>query len=329
MDEAQRISEFWQWWRQHAPRLAQLLDDGEDQAAMQAYAPLLAEQVQQIDERLGYRIDSADGRSRSTLTISAHGQQWLMPLARRVRDAAPPPDEHWNYSNFVLRAPDLAAAQFDVDGAVLNLADARVGLRDLARKVDVGLWHPGFEGFETEAQRSLAAAMLDAALGEEVTECWVGEVEVIDEPPVEAAGLEWLQSYVDDVRARFVELPDVTPWATVEGTRYDGMDVHARVRVPVSIAREPLLEKVVTIRLPLEDPSLSPYAEALEERIQAAIGADGELTAIETLGDVRTWYCYVNPASDAAQRLLDLARDEGMPAEAANDPTWEVVSHLS
>lgn len=29
------------------------------------------------------------------------------------------------------------------------------------------------------------------------------------------------------------------------------------------------------------------------------------------------------------QRLMDLARAEELPAEAANDPTWEVVSHLS
>jgi len=64
-------------------------------------------------------------------------------------------------------------------------------------------------------------------------------------------------------------------------------------------------------------------------RYNEAIGFDGELVAVETVGALRTWYCYVRPDTDAVQRLMNLAKAEELPAEAANDPTWEVVSHLS
>lgn len=329
MDEAQRISAFWRWWQQHALTLAQLLDDGLEQSAMETYAPQLEHRLQEVDPRLGYRINATTGRSRRTLTISAHGQQWMMPLARRVRDAAPPPDQHWSYTDFIQRSATVMEMEFNVGGLLIGLSEARMTLTDLARKVDVQLWHPQLEHFPAQQAASVATAMLDEALGEEVVECWVGEVEVLADEPDGAGDLLALRSYVDDVRSRFVEMPDTPPWTTVEGTRYDGTDVHARVRVPVCVAREPLLEKVVTIRLHLEDPTASPHADALEERIIEAIGADGELTAVETLGETRTWYCYVRPDTGAAQRLLELARAEGLPAEAANDPTWEVVSHLS
>ncbi|MBB1509959.1 hypothetical protein [Tessaracoccus sp. MC1756] len=328
MDEAQRIDAFWQWWGRHSAALGSLLDTGAEEAAVRTYGPLLAEQLDAVDSRLGYRIDDNAGRSRRTLTISAHGQPWLMALARRVRDGAPAPDRHWSYSNFIKRSPEPMAVTFDIDGIALELADTQITYRDMARRVDVGVWHPLFEPFTAEQQASLAAAMVDVALGEEHVQCWVGGLEALDSPPEDPVDLVALRRFVDDVRTRFVELPDASPWTTVQGTRYDGKELHARIRVPLCVAREPLLEKVVTIRLRLED-LRGPAADEVEEMINESIGADGELVAVETLNNLRTWYSYVRPDTEATQRLLDLATALALPVEAANDPTWEVVSHLS
>ncbi|GAA4898472.1 hypothetical protein GCM10025789_15490 [Tessaracoccus lubricantis] len=327
MDEAQRIEAFWQWWGRHAGPLASLLDSGAEEAAVRTFGPLLTEHLEQVDPRLGYRIDDNAGRSRRTLTISAHGQPWLMPLARRVRDGAPAPDRHWSYSNFIKRSPDPMAVTFAVDGVSLELRETQVAYRDMARRVDVGVWHPHFGPFSAEQRASLAEAMVDIALGEEHVQCWVGELAALDEPAEDPTDLLGLRRFVDDVRTRFVELPDVSPWTVIQGTRYDGRELHARIRVPLCVAREPLLEKVVTIRMRLDGGS--PEPDEVEELIGEAIDADGELVAVETLGALRTWYCYVRPDTGAAQRLLDLAGAAGLPVEAANDPTWEVVAHLS
>lgn len=329
MDEAARIGAFWEWWARHESGLSALLDAGAGEAAQRTLDAQLGEQVNELDPRLSYRIDPGAGRSRRTLTITAHGQGPVLGLARRVRLAGPAPSRRWSYSNFVLPTTALEHATLGVDNRVLRLADTQVAVRDAARKVDLTLWHPQFERFAVPEQRhALASAILETALGEETLLCWVNDLSV-------GRSRDWrhlaaVKEGIDDVRARFmVNLPGNSRWSHLDGTRYDGAQVHARVTVPLCAARSPLLEKVVTIRLHLEEPAGSPHADALEERIERAMAFDGELVAVETVGDMRTWYCYLRPDTGATQRLLDLAKAEELGVEAANDPTWELVSHLS
>ncbi|MDO5678285.1 MAG: hypothetical protein Q4G35_12345 [Propionibacteriaceae bacterium] len=331
MDEEGRITAFWQWWSQHEQGLAALLDADPGQPGRRALDAQLGEQLNELDPSLNYRIDPGVGRSQRTLTITAHGQGLLLALARRVRAAAPPPSRRWSYSNFVLPVADLSETTLTVAHRELRLADTRVELGDAARKVNATVWHPEFAHFpHAEERYALACSIMESTLGEESFLCWINELTAPEVQPPQWSGLHDLRELVNDVRARFlVGLPGMNHWAQLEGTRYDGAHVHARVTVPLCPARAPLLEKVVTIRLHLEDPAGSPHADGLEERIVQAIGFDGELVAVETVGDVRTWYCYVLPESGAVQRLMALAREEELPAEAAKDPTWQVVSHLS
>lgn len=327
--EAERIDAFWRWWDDHERGLTVLLESNADDIAVRTFFAQVGEQVNELNPELDFRLDRGTGRSRRTLTITAHGQAELMPLARRIRDAAPAPTRRWSYSNFILRVADIHAAFFVDPGPMVRLADALVSVEDVARKVEVGIWHPRFERMGEQDRFILACSMMEPALGEEHLLSWVNAISALDERPDDGVDLWELRRIVDDVRGRFLEVPGHSHWSHLEGVRYDGAPVHARVSVPLSSARAPLLEQVVTIRLRLEDPTGSPHADQLEERIVQAIGFDGELVAVETVGSLRTWYCYVRPETAAMQRLMDLAQAEELSAEAANDPSWDVVSHLS
>lgn len=329
MDEAERISSFWEWWDRYETTLSFMLDKGAGGAALRTFGPQLERRISEIDRRLRYRIRDGTGRGQRTLVITAQGDGLALAVARRVRDAAPAPTKRWAYTNLLPRLADLEEEAMQANGLPVRLRDMRLEVHDMARKVDLLIWHPLWPHFSEEERLSLGATIVAATLGEEIIECWVGDIQVADERPEETVSLAKLRDIVDDIRSRFVPLPGESPWTVVQGTRYDGAEVHARVQVPICAAREPLFEKVVTIRLHLEDPAGSPHADSLEGRIVEAIGFDGELVAVETVGTLRTWYCYVRPDTDAMQRLLDLAKSEELPAEAANDPTWEVVSHLS
>lgn len=288
MDEEERINSFWAWWERTEAGLSSLLDNSMVAAAKRGFGPILERHISGIDHRLRYRITDSSSRGQRTLVITAQGDGLALAVARRVRDAAPAPNERWSYTNLLPRLTDLEGEALEANGLTVRLADMRLGVHDMARKVDVVMWHPLWPHFSEHDRLSVGATMVAATLGEEIIECWVGDMQTADERPEESVTLTELRDIVDDVRSRFVPLPGESPWTVVEGTRYDGAQVHARVRVPVCPAREPLLEKVVTIRLHLEDPAGSPHADSLEERIVEAIAFDGELVAVETVGTMRT-----------------------------------------
>lgn len=332
-DPAVGIPQFWRWWTTEGCRhCAHLLDSGNAPAIEAVLGPAVA----QVHPELAYEIGPGDDDGGWLLVVTAGGDPLLRATARRWLRAAPPPNGQWRYAD--TRQPSPLA-----DSAVLHLGDRAVSFADLRTawhededrlRADVAVHHPEFASLDEGTRLQVAYLALDALLGEESVELWVGEVSaVVDEPPGATTTVA-LRSAVRDLAARHSGAEPT--WQLLRATARDGSPVVAAVRLPLTSAAAPELDAHVRVEVPfpaeesgLPRPEALDPLRALEDRLTALLRNDGRVVAHQTSGGVRTLHVYADSATDAADRVAAAVREHpGAAATVASDPGWEAVGHL-
>ncbi|MCI0583030.1 MAG: DUF695 domain-containing protein [Chloroflexi bacterium] len=124
----------------------------------------------------------APGRmSQHAFCLSPEGSPELRQVALRWLDAAPPSDAVWEYYASKQASPDLQTLEMD-GGVRFDLDETRaISSWDPSRmRLDVRLWHPGFERIPEPIRLEVAYIFLDNLLGQDDVERWIGSIDVLD-----------------------------------------------------------------------------------------------------------------------------------------------------
>lgn len=326
---------FWTWWCGPGRKLTtQALAGGQPLAA----ADHLTRAVHAVHPELAWELTSGDV-SEHVLVVTSGGDPELRAMARRWLFAAPPADETWSYADHrpPHEDPESITLQSDLGGAV-DFASITVTARVSGPRFDVVVHHPGFAELEAGARLQIAFLALDAALGENDVELWVGQLETAEHSMIDGFGLSALRAVVRDHKAGYVDQDGAPSWALMQGDTPDG-PVLAMAQVPLHPVVAPHLGVHVAVMLSYRDHTPEGMPEdgsldalrRLEDQLAATLGRDGRIVAHQSSAGVRVLHVYTDETSDAVDRIRAAAATwtEGdAQVQAMADPAWESVSHL-
>ena len=318
------VPDFWRWWTTEGGRhCAHLLDGGN----LTALRPVIGPAVERVHPDLDWEV--GPGRNGAwQLVVTAGGEPRLRATARRWLLAAPAPDGQWEYADTRQPSPDAESGRLVLGDREVSFADLRTSWQvDEDRvRIDVAVHHPEFGSLDEDARLQITFLALDAVLGEEAVELWVGEiVAVVDEPP----GATTLAPLRSAVRALAAGHAGAEPtWQLLQATGGTGRPLLALVRLPLTSAAAPQLDAHVRVELPYaaEDSGLPQEAaldelRELEDRLEDVLGRDGRVVAHETTDGVRTLHVHADRTSDGPDRVAAaVAGYPGARTEVTDDP---------
>lgn len=349
------IAAFWDWWAaEGADRLDGAFTGGpefggggfgaDDPVDIQAE---VGPRIAAIDERLVWGFGAGEPFSRHLFTVTAAGDPLVRHVARRWLDAAPDDGPVWSFTD--LRAAEPVST-VTWAGHEIDPVEARVAVEAGQGVVDVRLFHPVFARLAaagaggahradgdgvTDGQRDVAQVgfmLLQLALGEEDFGLWLRGFAFSAEDSPEMMPLSELPGFID-------RLAGACPrWLTLQGQAGD-KPVMVGTRAPLSPLAGPLFTRHVVVQLLFADvlddgQAAESSAAALSdfgEEAMAALADDGIVVAAETADGVRLLHFYVDPETDAVDRLAALTdtwAEGDHEVIAAEDPAWERVGHL-
>lgn len=331
--DADPIGAFWSWWTETgAATVADAIARGRPtDISMQ-----LADRIGRVHPDLEWELGPGL-LAEHVLVVTAAGNPARRAVARRWLRAAPPSDQTWEYAD--LRRPNATAAiQFDGLPEV-EIASTQVTVEPDSSAIHVGVHHPAFPQLPVDTQRQVTFLLLDLVLGEEMVETWVGAIDTLTEPPVDAKPIDALLPTVAAFAAEHT-LDDGSPaWKMLEGI-HDGHLLIATAEYPLRSIRRPHLDThaAVSIGYPVVRDDGLPEADMLDElrrfedHLTERLGGSGNLLAHETSAGTRTLHYYVDGTTPAGAQLK--AAVTGWPhgrvtVTIASDPGWRNVSHLA
>jgi hypothetical protein len=331
------VAAFWTWWTSAgATSCASAIAE----KAPERIAEEMSRRVESVRPGLAWELAAGD-LSEHKLVVTAEGNPDLRAVARRWLLAAPSADETWSYDDHrgPVDDPDGVSLRGGPDAPDIAFSELTLSARREGTKLHVTIHHPAFPDLPGEARLQVAFLALDAALGENDTEVWIGQIDTAEQPPIDGFGLLALRSLVADIRRDSLDADGSPGWALLQGEGPDG-PVLAMARSPL----HPLFGPVFTRHVAAHVPYLGrtevglPAAESLEslrmleDRVTAALSDDGLLVAHESSAGIRTFHLYVDPDVDAVDRLAATVDDwpdgDVRVLVTDADPGWEAVRHL-
>ncbi|MCV2392938.1 hypothetical protein OEB99_01330 [Actinotalea sp. M2MS4P-6] len=195
------IADFWAWWTSTGRVWAARLFDGDgDPDELNALADDLTARVTAIAD---LAFETGQGRvARHMLVVTAAGDPDLRDVAARWLAAAPAPDDAFEYATGRQPVPDAEHLVIELGEWPVALGEAAVALTEEAGKVHVVVSHPRFSQMPDDARGQVAFLVLDALLGEEAVEDYIGGVSWSPVRAPDAVALTDLVAVVDRLRAR-------------------------------------------------------------------------------------------------------------------------------
>lgn len=330
-DPRPAIERFWAWWGEHRTAVLEAADAGDTDQVTALVRPAVAV----IDPDLEWEL--ATGRdARYILIVSGGGKPELRALAERWFVAAPQPDRDVEYAPNRRRNPRLLQSTLVVDDFELPVEELVAGSRFDQRRLrlDVVVHHPLFPLLQQESRLRVAFLALDAALGEDDVERWVGTVEVSADAPIDAISMSALPAVVDQLA------PGGEYWAVFKGTGVAG-PVLATVRRPFARADRPLCDTHVAVILTypkgadgLPDEQVTAALSNLSQQCVGVLGGDGPhvaQVAHELAAGRAIVHIYVDGLTTDPKQLKPVLAgwEHGtVKMHVTRDPAWRKVGHL-
>jgi len=325
------IQDFWAWWN----------DGGSGQVAMAdtpgEQAHLLGPRVQAIASGLAWELAPGSDAAQ-LLVVTADGDPELRATARRWLAAAPPSDFVWSYADSRQPAAAIDGRSISLDGAELDLGAVQVGVRRAGSRLDVTVYHPQMEQVPQDKRITLCFLALDTALGEEMTETWIGELAPVTTPPLDGFGLTGLRAVVRDLREEFTDDDGEPQWISLQGNGPRG-PVIAGAQVPLAAAWAPQLDQHIVVAVPYRDrdadalPGVGASAELdrLRHHVSERLEGQGRVVAYECSGGLCLVHVYADgstPAVDQIKAAVIGWPDGSVKVNEEADPGWSGVAHL-
>ena len=200
--------------------------------------------------------------------------------------------------------------------------------------LDVTVHHPLFGGLPERVRTQIAFLGLDAALGEETVELWIGGIECAVSPPSGSRPLADLPAMVAEVIA--AGMPDgQMGWTMLRGDGPRGPVLVTCLNRLNSI-QAPDHDAHAAVAVPFRDrtaegwpgPGSLDALRAFEDHLSAIVRGSGQLVAVETGDGVRTLHFYVDSTTPAAGQLQVATSgwDQGrVTVSSRPDPSWDAV----
>jgi hypothetical protein len=325
------VAEFWRWWADARHRVAAAISDG----TVGSLAGEISGRVAAIHKDLQWEL-SEGKQAQHALVVAAAGNAALRATVARWRAAAPAGDAVFEY--FGSRQP--------YDGMFtsrIQIADQQVELDALrfaftvdedAHELDVAVFHPRFPDLPESARQQLTFLALDWALGEELVELWIGQVDCAQFEPYGLRTFSELRVAVNDLATKHAD----PLYVMLGAENRKGVPMMAMVQVPLKSSRWPRFDTHIAIiaRYPAQhnglptDESLADLRD-LEDQVEAVLPPDGEAVAHETSQGVRTIHVYTDgttPTRDAVSAVVASFRPLKAKVAITYDPGFEHVRHL-
>jgi hypothetical protein len=279
-EAAQQLAAFWRWFEQVRPRLEHELRAGFSAELQEE----LSAEVKALHPELAWEAGRGAG-STLELSLSTEGQFSLRRLTEAWRQAAP------EVPGWRFHPERPATARFEQ--AVLHFAGQQVALEQLRfrleddvprARVDLTVWHPAFETMEAGARESLGLLALDALLGADELERWVGNVDTATEATEAFVTPEALRARV----AALAAAPHDT-LAFVQGKDARGHEVMASLHLSLKRLDHLAYEDQLVVRIAYR--TLAEKGMPSAEEHQAAQALEDQL--VESLRGLALHYGHV------------------------------------
>lgn len=327
--QAEAIARFWAWWADEGmARSSSALAEGDPGRIVAD----MTGQVEAVAGELSWEFAKGD-ESMHKLVVTADGDPALRSTARRWLEGAPESDVFWSYADARPPMLDLSDSVLKLDSIELALNETRVGVRRSGTRVDVQVHHPRLEELGEQGRTTFCFLAVDAAVGETMTETWIGELHPSLVPPMDGFGLSGLRAVVRDMAQEF---EGANSWVALEGVSQIG-PVRVLARVPLAAASAPTLDQSVTISVTytgdaegLPDETVQRDLMAFRDHLSERLEGQGELVAIVMAGSRCQYHFYVDSTRTGAAQLEAAAsgRPGRVETHIEDDPGWANVAHL-
>ncbi|MBB5788040.1 hypothetical protein [Jiangella mangrovi] len=323
------VTAFWAWWADEGHRI--------DPHGLSPATDELTRLVRAIHPDLTWHF-GAGSEAEHRLTVSAGGAAEVRPSAERWFRAAPAPDATWEFSPSQQADPAALTNALEIGGHRLELAATTFRIEVAADefRVHIGVHHPAFAELPENVQGQVTFLVLDWLLGEDAVERWLGRIEPLPVAPVGSA-----RESGDAVRAAVASIAsqrDPDAWVLGQWQDDEGMPGLAIYRNGLRWLDHPTLDRHQSVTahyvaqpngLPADSGALDLLRE-LESQLEAALGSRGILIGHESHRGLRTFHAYTDGEDQNADaELAAWASGRGVTVEAAPDPAWSRVRHLT
>ncbi len=327
-DEA--IEAFWSWWESGRA----LLEEAVTQGGPTDLPDTISGLVDDIHPELQWQLAPGPTATHA-LALSAGGDPSLRLVTQRWVDLGPEATETWEYRP--ARVP-IDIAPFEMDGMAVDSGSAIIRTEEdgLYEQLEVTIYVPGFEEVDPEIQMRVALLLLDASLGEDEVERWVGFIDTVDEPPADGVPLRSLAEIVD----AFAPKATGEQWDVVEEQAPGALPAISsinRALKPLDHLRHTLhLEMIIEMNkwtdlgLPTEDESED--LTLLEEDLIHTLGENAIFAARETEDCIRRLHFFVRPFENVEESIDAWVESVGShPIEPvlSIDPDWAIRTRWS
>lgn len=191
------ILKFWLWFRKEAARLAAVYENGR----VRDLTEIVSASIDRIDPGLAWEIGPGK-KTKHSFTISAEGNPDLRPVALAIVRAAPtiPGWEFYGAKQSREAPPSVRLPDRDLTVSTKGWRFIPKDDFELGR-VHLTILDEGLDRLDREAALLSVTLFLDAFLGEEEVERWIGALTISSATKTE-------KSYV------MRDLPDYILWAT-------------------------------------------------------------------------------------------------------------------
>lgn len=321
------IAEFWRWWKTARRDIERAIAASDLRVTKD-----IAKRVHAIHKRLHWEIGSG-ARGKHVFVLSSNGDPELRAIAETWKASAPRKDKTWEYAS---SRPARLDATLTYAGKPMRPAECAFTFSvDKVREViDVTVFHPAFPKMAKDDRESSAVLLLDAALGEDGVERWVGEIEVARARPSGARTLAAFLKAVDKLSkaARRRSL------LALEGTDGDGNPIEIVYNAALKRIDHLDLDQYVRIGLHLEAPTEEGLASRAEARklgarnvdLEKRLGKHGVVLGHETIGGHRIIHLFIaDKATKVVEQWLHRHRDYAPHVDRATDVAWEAAHQWS
>ncbi len=313
------IAEFWEWWATARDEVDREIAEG---GLYDDTIEEIGDHMWRIHPELNWQITGGVSAPHS-LNLVWGGNRLLRLIAELWRRMGPPDDDRWEHHPS--RLP-FGLTPFEVKGVEIDPSEVRFVVAEdpLYGRLDVTVAHAALYDLDEDDANDAAMHLLDATLGEDAVERWLGILDTVDEL-ADGAPIFTARSVFE----RFASEALSDGWERVDD-QYDGV-VLAQVNRAVKwidhldkpIYAEVTISAVTTdedgLPVALEQKRLDTIVADLVERlgdravILATAVGDGEETVhlyVTVADDVEETFTQWREANDNRQISMDLAGDE-------------------
>lgn len=325
------IGGFWKWWQGARERVESAVRSG----AWDELAPQINARVRAIHPDLEWELCKG-AHAEHAFCLSAKGDSELRNVTEHWLREGPARDDAWEF--YAARQPRWS------DGLTLRIDEQDVALDELRfvlevdrsrERVHVGVHHAAMQAMPEQLRTTVAFLALDALLGEDGVERWVGAVSTVVAAPADGVAPAAVRAAIDELaRSATGER-----FSVLEGADAQGRPVFVTVNRALKRIDHVLVDVHVELTLTLRDPTASGLTtrteatelDALEDGLLALLGDRAVLVGRETRRGQRVIHLYVDRSAETRAEL-EAWRDRqlGRPVTLAMtaDPTWSRTAEL-